>query len=112
MDKINENVGLDKEFVDEDGKKATMHIESATGYKINMFNQSKYVLANSKRNNDLLGVNKKKSFLTRDIGFRTKGTGLFTRDIGVKSSGFAQVASLSFIVALASLFVMYLFFRY
>jgi len=108
-----ENVGLDKEFVDEQGQKSTMHIESATGYKVNMFNNGKYKLVNSSRkNNDLIGANKKKNFLTKDIGPKIKGTGLFTRDIGIKSSGFAQVASLSFIVALAGLFVMYVMFRY
>lgn len=108
-----ENVGIDKDFVDESGQKSTVHIESVTGYKINMFNNGKYKLANStSKNNDLIGANKKKNFLTRDIGPKIKGTGLFTRDIGIKSSGFAQVASLSFIVALAGLFVMYLLFRY
>ena len=109
----NENVGIEKEFVDENGSKATMHIESATGYKVNMFNHGKYKLANSSsKNNDLIGANKKKNFLTRDIGPRIKGNGIFTSDIGFKSSGFAQVASLSFIVALAGLFVMYIMFRY
>lgn len=108
-----ENVGIVKDFVDENGEKATMHIESATGYKVNLFNNGKYKLANSSRkNNDLIGANKKTNFLNREIGPKIKGTGLFTRDIGVKSSGFAQVASLSFIVALAGLFVMYLMFRY
>lgn len=109
----NKNVGIDKDFVDENGEKATMHIESVNGYKVNMFNNSKYKLANfSSKNNDLIGANKKKNFLTRDIGFKTKRNGLFTSDIGIKSSGFAQVASLSFIVALAGLFIMYIMFRY
>lgn len=114
MEKKNlKNVGIEKEFVDEHGEKAIVHIESAMGYKVNMFNNGKYKLANSSRkNNDLIGVNKKNNFLTRDIGPKIKGTGLFTRDIGIKSSGFAQVASLSFIVALAGLFVMYVMFRY
>ena len=65
-----------------------------------------------KKKPDLLGVNKTSSFLTREIGPKVKGTGLFTSDIGFKSSGFAQVASLAFIVALAGLFVMYVMFRY
>ena len=108
-----ENVGIEKEFIDEHGEKATVQIESATGYKVNMFNNGKYKLANlSSKNNDLIGANKKKNFLTRDIGPKIKGNGLFTSDIGIKSSGFAQVASLSFIVALAGLFVMYVMFRY
>lgn len=94
-----ENVAIDKEFVDEHGEKATMHIEPVNGYKINMFNQSQYKLANAaKGHKDLLGVKRK--------------NGLFTRDIGFKSSGFAQIASLSFIVALAGMFVFYLMFRY
>lgn len=99
-------------FVDETGEKSTMHIESTMGYNINAFNHGKYKLANSRKNNDLIGANKNKNFLTRDIGPKIKGTSLFTRDIGVKSSGFAQVASLSFIVALATLFIMFIMFRY
>ena len=110
--KNNENVGIEKEFLDEQGQKSTLHIESVTGYKVNMFNNGKYRLVNSKKNIDLIGAKKKKNFLTRDIGPKIKGTGLFTSDIGVKSSGFAQVASLSFIIALAGLFVMFVLFRY
>ena len=56
-----ENVGIEKEFIDEHGEKATVQIESATGYKVNMFNNGKYKLANlSSKNNDLIGANKKK----------------------------------------------------
>ena len=111
--KTKNDVGKDIDFLDEHGEKATIHIESATGYKVNMFNNGKYRLVNSSlKNNDLIGANKNKNFLTRDIGPKVKGTGLFTRDIGIKSSGFAQVASLSFIVALAGLLVMYVMFRY
>lgn len=99
MDNKEENVGFDREFIDEHGDKATMHIEPVNGYKVNMFNQGKYKLANaSKSHKDLLGVKRK--------------NGIFTRDIGVKSSGFAQIASLSFIIALAVIFVLYLMFRY
>lgn len=107
-----ENTGKDVNFVDENGKPATLNIESSDGYKINVLNGSKYKLANSRKNNDVLGEKKKTNFLTRDIGFKPKGTGLFTSDIGIKSGGFAQVASLAFIVALAALFVMYVLFRY
>ena len=106
------NVGKDVEFLDENGAESTMHIESATGYKINLFNQGKYKLANSRKNNDLIGANKRKNFLTRDIGPKVKGNGLFTSDIGFKSNGFAQIAFLSLIVALAGLFVFYLMFKY
>lgn len=106
------NVGKDVEFLDENGAQSTMHIESATGYRINMFNHGKYKLANSRKSNDLIGANKNKNFLTREIGPKIKGTGLFTSDIGFKSSGFAQIASLSFIVALGILFVLFILFRY
>lgn len=107
------NVGIDKNFVDENGQNASVHIESATGYNVSKFNVGKYKLVNTiKKKPDLLGVNKKESIFTRDIGPKVKGTGLFTRDIGVKSSGFAQIASLAFIVALALLFVLYIMFRY
>lgn len=108
----NENISKDVDFVDENGMNSTLHIDSPLGYKINKFNHGKYKLANSRKNVDLIGVNKKKNFLTRDIGPKIKGTGLFTSDIGFKSSGFAQVAALSFIVALAMLFVMFVMFRY
>ena len=93
------NTEKNVDFVDEHGEKATMHIASSNGYKVNMFNNGKYKLANSsKKNNDLLGINKK--------------TNLFTRDIGIKSSGFAQVASLSFIIALAGFFILFIMFKY
>ena len=93
------NASFDKEFVDEHGDKATMHVEPMNGYRVNLFNQSKYKLANSTNSRkNLLGVRRK--------------NGIFTRDIGFKSSGFAQIASLSFIIALASIFVFYLMFRY
>ena len=45
---IKENVGKEVDFVDEHGEKATMQIESATGYNINLFNHGKYKLANSR----------------------------------------------------------------
>lgn len=109
---MEENKGLDREFVDENGKNASVHIESTTGYNVNKFNVGKFKLVNTmKKKPDLLGV-KKSNLLTREIGPKVKGTGLFTSDIGFKSSGFAQVASLAFIVALAGLFVMYVMFRY
>ena len=109
----NNNVGIDKNFVDENGQNASVHIESATGYNVNRLNSVNFKLVNTmKKKPDLLGANKKGNLFTRDIGPKIKGTGFFTRDIGVKSSGFAQVASLAFIVALAGLFVMYIMFRY
>lgn len=93
------DASMDRDFLDEHGEKATMHIEPVNGYKVNMFNQGKYKLANVKHSGkDLLGVKRKNS--------------IFTRDIGVRSSGFAQVASLSLIVALSGLFIFYLIFRY
>ena len=99
MKNFNENIDVEKDFLDEHGEKATLHIESSNGYKVNMFNQGKYKLANNgKSHKNLLGVKRKNS--------------LFTSDIGFKSSGFAQVASLSFIVALGILFVLFIMFRY
>lgn len=99
MENFKENVDVEKDFLDEQGEKATLHIESTNGYKVNMFNQGKYKLANNgKSPKDLLGIKRKNS--------------LFTSDIGFKSHGFAQIASLSLIIALAGLFVFYLMFRY
>ena len=107
------NAEKNVDFVDEHGEKATMHIASSNGYKVNMFNNGKYKLANSsKKNNDLLGINKKTNLFTRDIGFKTRGNSFLTRDIGIKSSGFAQVASLSFIIALAGFFILFIMFKY
>ena len=61
-----ENVGFDKDFVDENGENATMHIEPMNGYKGNVFNNGKYKLANShKKTNDLLGVKRKNSIFTK-----------------------------------------------
>jgi len=107
-----ESVCIEKNFVDENGKNATVRIQSVTGYNVNLFSNCKYKLANFRKNNNLLGVNKKNNFLTREIGPKIKGNGLFTRDIGIKSGGFAQVASLSFIIAIGTLFIFYLLFRY
>ena len=107
-----EFVGIEKEFVNNDGVKTTIQIESSDGYKINSLNNVKYKLANFKKNNNVDSLNNKNNIFTKDIGIKMKKNGIFTSDIGLKSSGFAQVASLSFIVALAGLFVMYLMFRY
>ena len=107
-----ESVGLEKEFIDEKGEKASLHIESATGYKTNINNLGKYKLANLNRKNDSV-VKNKTGFLHREISFgKGNKDSIFTKDIGFKSSGFAQVASLSLIVAISLLFIMYLLFRF
>ncbi len=107
-----ENVGIDREFIDEKGDKASLHIESANGYNTNISNLGKYKLANLNRKNDSI-VKNKNGILNREISFgRRNGGSIFTKDIGFKSSGFAQIASLSLIVAIAGLFVMYLLFRF
>ena len=110
-----ENIGFDKDFVDEHGENATLHIEPMNDSKDNFFGNTKYKLANiHKKDDNLSEQNKKKNIFTRDIGFKMKKNpnNVFLKDIGVKSSGFAQVASLAFIVALAGIFVLYLMFRY
>ena len=104
------NNNIDKDFIDENGEKATMHIENANGYRVNMFKNNNYKLANSTKKSGLLGI--KNSFLNKDIGLKTRRLNLFTKDIGVKSSGFTQVASLSFLIALAGFIVMFILFRY
>lgn len=100
---MNENLekGYDTSFIDEKGEEEVMHIESLNGYKVNMNNNSKYKLMNSKQN-------------TGDIfrSFNKKRRNMLLRDVGFKSSGFAQVASLSVIIVIASIFVLYLLLRF
>lgn len=100
----------DTEFLDEKGEKVSMHIESTDGRGVGISKLGKYKIANFNKKED----NSKKNIFTRDITFGKKKheKGIFTRDIGVKSSGFAQVASLSMIVAVALIFVMYLIFKF
>ena len=94
----NQDMGIDKEFIDENGEKATLHIESSNGYGLNMSNRGRYKLANFGKNKvDTNGVVKKNIFL---------------RDIGVKSSGFTRVAGLSMILVIGCLIIMYLLFRF
>lgn len=105
------NKEFDKEFLDEKGEKATIHVETLDGSSVNISNIGKYKLANFNKKED---NKKKKNIFTREIniGKKKRSSGLFTKDIGVKSSGFAQVASLSMIVAIAFIFVMYLIFKF
>lgn len=94
----NQDMGIDKEFIDENGEKATLHIESSNGYGLNMSNRGRYKLANFGKNKvNANGVVKKNIFL---------------RDIGVKSSGFTRVAGLSMILVIGCLIIMYLLFRF
>lgn len=104
------NKEFDKEFLDEKGEKVMMHVETLDGSGVNISNIGKYKLANFTKGED----NKKKSIFTKEINFGKKKIkkGLFTKDIGVKSSGFAQVASLSMIVAIAFIFIMYLVLKF
>ncbi len=109
MKEEKEKKEISRDFVDEKGSKSTLIIEEMNGQKINLKSNSKYKL--QKNQNDMSNK-KNKSILTREIGPKIKGDNVFTRDIGIRSHGFAQVASLSFIVALAGIFVMYLMLRY
>ena len=87
---------IEKKFVDEKGEKATMYIEKMDSGESNIKTNSKYKLANI----NLKGNNPKRK------------KNIFTSDIGVRSSGFAQIASLSFIIAVAGIIIMVIMFRY
>lgn len=88
---------IEKKFVDEKGERATMYIEKMDSGESNIKSNSKYKLAN---------VNLKGNSNTK------KKKNIFTSDIGVRSSGFAQIASLSFILAVAGIIIMVIMFRY
>lgn len=100
---MNENVnnGYDTKFIDEKGEEEVMHIESANDYKVNMNNNNKYKLMNSKNKNGEIFRS-----------FNKKRRNMLLRDVGFKSNGFAQVASLSVIIVIASIFVLYLLLRF
>lgn len=81
-------------FVDECGENEVV-IESSDSYRLNMDNKS-YKIANGM-------IPKNKKF---------KNANPFTSDIGIKSGGFAQVATLAGIIALGGIVVAYLLFRF
>lgn len=98
---------ITKEFIDEKGNKSTLLLEPMNNNKVNL--SGKYKLSNFNKRDD-----KKKNIFTKDINLfsKKKANNIFTKDIGVGSSGFTQVASLSVIIAIAMLFVMYVLFRF
>ncbi len=103
---------IDKDFIDEKGNKNTLQIESENDFDLKL--PGKYKLCNFNRKDD-----KKKNIFTKDINLnlfgkknKEKGNNIFTKDIGVGSSGFTQVASLSVIIAIAMLVVMYVLFKF
>lgn len=87
---------INKDFVDEKGHKSEIIITSSTDEKVNL--RPNYKLQRPASNNKYM----KKG---------AKGKGVFTSDIGVKSEGFAPLITLSLIVAIGVIAIIYLMWR-
>ena len=81
------------DFVDENGEESTVYVEPTNTYQVNM-GKGPYKLAHT---NPL-------------VKKRTKS--LLISDIGSHSRGFAQVAGLAVVAALAVIIICYLIFRF
>jgi len=95
---MKEDNTIQRDFIDEKGERATIIIESQNSYNTNL-KQNHYKLAENMRpkNNPLVKA-RKENLLNSDIGFR--------------SGGFAQVAALAAITAIAGLIFAYLTLRF
>ena len=89
----------EEEIKFDDGEEASIIIEPQNAGSLNMGKRN-FKLASEMRNT-------KKSF-----GIKLRNDNIFKRDIGIRSHGFAQVAVLSMIVAVAGIVIAYLAFRY
>lgn len=93
---------ISTEFVDERGDKNDVIIESTNSYNPNMRKEVNYKLVESMK------PVKNPLFRSRRLVHR----GVFNSEIGIKNSGFAGIASLACITALAGLVVAYLILRF
>jgi len=89
---------IEREFIDEKGDRATITIESQNSYSTNLKENSYKMAENMRPKNNPLVKARKENMLNSDIGF--------------KSSGFAQVAALAAITAIAGLIFAYLTLRF
>ena len=90
---------MEEEIKFDDGEEASIIIEPQNAGSLNMGKRN-FKLASEMRNT-------KKSF-----GIKLRNDNIFKRDIGIRSHGFAQVAVLAMIVAVAGIVIAYLAFRY
>lgn len=90
-----ENERIEKEFVDENGEENKMVIEATDVYQLNL-EKNNYRIAKEMKPKKL------KKFYKN----------AFISEVGIKSSGFAKVFLLSFIVAIAAVVILYLMFKY
>lgn len=84
---------MEKNFIDERGEESKVVIESGNDFQINMSGGS-YKLANEMRPRK-----------------RTGRKGIFTSNIGPGSNGFAGIATLAIIVALAGIIIAFIVLR-
>ena len=87
---------IERDIINEDGTISTIVISSNDNYKLNL--SKTYKLANYKSKKE----NKIKSLFKNSI----LGT-----EIGVKAEGFTSIAILATIIAISTLFTMYIFWR-
>lgn len=86
-----------RNFKNEDGTEETIVISSRDNYDVNLKEKYKLANYNQKKENKLI-----KKF---------KGT-ILGADIGVKSGGFSNIAILASLIAVSTLIVMYLLWRF
>lgn len=86
-----------RNFKNEDGTEETIVISSGDNYDVNLKGKYKLANYNQKKENKLI-----KKF---------KGT-ILGADIGVKSGGFSNIAILASLIAVSTLIVMYLLWRF
>lgn len=88
---------LQSEFVDEQGIKSTVLIESMNIRPENKLPKGKYKI-----------VENIKMSTNRYLDQKRKAKNILTMDIGIHSEGFAQIATLATIIAVATLTVLYI----
>ena len=87
---------LNRDFIDEEGKKETLVASSNDNYQVKLGN---YTLSNHRTKEESLIAKKFKN-------------SILGADIGVKSSGFSSVAILAVVVVLAVALILYFVWRF
>lgn len=96
----NENKNLQHDFTDEKGAKSTVILENNQGKDIKLEKKNYKIVENIK-----LDTNK---YLSK----KTSRKNILTADIGVHSAGFAPIITLSSIIALSIIAILYIMFRF
>lgn len=95
----NNESNLQQTFTDENGVKSTIILESKNGKTKNISKANYKLVENIKSDTNKYLVTK-------------KAKGILTSDIGVHSEGFAPIITLSSIIAVSILVILYIIFRF